>query len=282
VFGSTCANIEDCVRHEPEYAGYASPDAGWAWLIVLTTIAVVLGLFVLAVVLCRRRDRRYYEHYNKRVVDDTLASLDYMEMDRGGENGQAEGLLGAGGRGTPPADVTCSRCSLCTAFLVVLVVVLMVLALLFVPRRPLYSLCRKSIDWSDIFYNLAHGGLAGGVDMHFSVWNGNRFSVHITQATASFYYKKVLIGHAMSGNVTLPAGSIADIMLSAHFFASMSLALEMYTAHYLGTLLLDVMVDLDSDVRLASQPLLHYRTNLTVPDVNVGSGDDSLYCKCKS
>lgn len=276
--------MDECVRSSPEFLGYGAPDPTLAALTVLGFMSLLFCLVCLSVQICRKQDKRYFARYNRKIVDDTLASLDYIELEH---NATPEGD-GAGharqrrGSGAAQPNKCYTYVQYLISFLVISCVVGMSVALAFSPRIPEYSLCHKEVNWGSAFTDLSSGQVQSLIDMQFSVYNGNRFDLHIKEMEATLLYKGQDIGDATGVGYVFKAGSITDITLSTHLHPGISLASEMLAAHYLGILHLDLVMFFDSTVKLAETSLVPIRTNMTVNDLNVAGGDDTKFCKCDS
>lgn len=156
-----------------------------------------------------------------------------------------------------------------------------IIALLMFPHTPEYSLCNRNIQWSTILSNLATKlTLAADVDLQFSIYNPNRFSIHLSHVGAKVLYQEQVVATSHAYNTTLQAGSIVDVIVTANFAPSTFLAYSMLQDHLQSKLMLDVFLDLDSDVLIRDKSVYALNTTFVYHDLDADSAADRQYCKC--
>jgi hypothetical protein len=175
---------------------------------------------------------------------------------------------------------TCIKYFSITAALAILTAV--VLMVMYFPLEPNYSVCENSVEWNSIIKGLGAFSLEADVDMHISLYNPNRISVEIRQGSSlDIIYHKTQVGSAALPHVHLASGSISDLNIVARFNPSTATALQMYSAHLSGSLILDISLDLNTNLKAWSIPAVQVNTSYTT-SVDVDDIDYTYkYCKCQ-
>jgi hypothetical protein len=161
-------------------------------------------------------------------------------------------------------------------------IALLVACLLF-PHMPQYSMCNKQIQWGTILTNMKNFDAAVDVDLQVSVWNPNRFIMNLKKVDARVLYHTDVVGTGSVYDVTFPAGSIDDFIVTVAFSPSITSAANMLRDHLAGQLLLDVLLDIDASVLLGrfAHPLLQLNTSYVIEGIDAEGEASRLYCKCK-
>lgn len=267
--GMNCADLKNCVRAVPEFKGYSAPPSGPAATIVCSALVLLCLLS-----LCMWRiPRKRANGQIRPVIDDSLASRDYLELDTVGSSSMSGPKIGMSrGRKCCYGVISCS---------VVLVLLGVTLGLLFFPRVPAYALCSRNVDWGGLLKGLATGGkVRADMDMQFSIHNPNRFAVEVQSATANFFWKGISIGTGILGPTTFAPGYIVDFTLNTHFSPTISVASQMLTAHYVGALLIDVDMILETSVSFFDTWSYDFQTNQTAANIDVNAEVSRALCRC--
>lgn len=265
--GISCSDLKTCVRSEPQFKGYGDPPPVPAAIIICVAL-----IFILLLCCCAWRARRKKTQV-RAVIDDSLASRDFLELDQMDGTGEVTGAP----KLKPRRKLALGVCLLVTGGAVLIA---MTCALLFFPRVPAYTLCSRSVDWTGILKGLAAGGVNADVDMLFSVHNPNRFQVDVSSASATFYWKGITIGTGALGSTRFPSGSIVDFTLKTRFTPGISTASQMLAAHYVGTLLLDVDLALETSVDFFERWTYDLQTNHTASNIDVSAVVSRELCLC--
>ena len=85
-------------------------------------------------------------------------------------------------------------------------------------------------------------------------------------------------------DVGFHAGSIEDFILTVAFSPSVSSAASMLRDHLRGSLLLDVLFDIDTSVLLSNfaHPLLQLNTTYVFENIDAEGAASREYCKCQN
>lgn len=301
--GMSCEEAESCIREKPMWEGYGTLSPAQNALIVLL-VFVMSGLFVMTVgvvvLACLRRRRTAYLRSAPRELElgsniqgdhmeAPLINLAHQELpaDVEAELEDSLSLLRSVEDGAEPVDT--SKCSIWRilrwTFGVMGFVILGVIlaAVMMFPVAPDYSMCTVSIDWTSIFQGMKNGETRLDVDVHVSVYNPNRFGITIHSGDGILSYQDQDIGRgALNNSMELPAGTIVDQVFLVRFIPGLRIAAELLRKHLLGTLTLDLRMDLDTSISVADQRVYRLNTTFTLPDMDVGGPSSREWCLCRS
>lgn len=317
-YGTKCSDISECMRSTSEYIGYKFPSLENILILLSVGCGIIIICMIVSIFIHYLVRKNYIENDDENEnVDDTYSLLpndNTSTQSPNNNNNQrtsddivhTQANFVKNNRGTINVDITpnkshkqsnnqhsddqlytikrWSRCLFCTKFIlfitILLVTTLCGLGIFFYPQVPQYSLCTKQVQWSTVLYALATGHLKANVDMHFSIYNPNRFALTIHTMTADFSYQKSHVATATLHDVTFTDGSITDFVLPTIFEPSLTTAMSMYKAHQHGAMNLDLVVSLDSSLLVLKKQMAHLATNATVPNIPTDVPNDLRFCKC--
>lgn len=176
----------------------------------------------------------------------------------------------------------------CLVMMCVMVVAVATVCILYYPQTPSYSICNKKVVWTSLFQGLAHDGqLTADLDLHLSLYNPSRFSIELEQIQGDLLYHDKHVATLRSKTssssntpMELPAASITDWVLLAHFAPTAQQAVSMYEDHRAGSLLLDARFELRTQVSLFQRNLYALNTSYVVGKIDAEVPDARTFCKC--
>lgn len=314
VFGCTvgmdCKDSLECMRQEPEYIGTGTVPTGKIVLFIFVSLSV-LALFVSCFYALCYWNQKCREQRNRLITenDDDESSIDLTPFITPTTRLSSSTRHSSGGRDhNEPRTTTISinnagnstiirnnnnngggRCNIwlvrfcrcCCIMTVLAIVVFIILGVYLFPQIPGYSICSNRIEWGSILKALSGGELAANVELHFSVYNPNRFTLNCESISAELQYHQNTIGSGSYGHVIFDSGTITDVIVITKFNPNVMIATAMYKEHLEGKLMIDAKLNFKTTVWLFQQPLLNLNTSYTVNNIAMDSFNTRQYCKCK-
>jgi len=149
------------------------------------------------------------------------------------------------------------------------------------PREPEYSVCSTDIDWNGILEDLINGQVGADVDLQMSLMNPNVFGLDVNSLVTTFYYQGENVGKARLEGVNLEHLAITDFMMNTTFTPSVSAAISMLADYNADKLLFDVVMDIDTGIKVLGHRLFSVQTNYEADGIDPTIPDPLKYCKCK-
>jgi hypothetical protein len=127
---------------------------------------------------------------------------------------------------------------------------------------------------------------AVNVDLLLSVWNPNRFHLVLNRIDCRILYGQDIVGTGSQYNVSFRAGRINDFILTVDFAPSVVSAAHMLADHLKGSLMLDVLFDIDTSILVSdfASPLYRVNTSYVYESIDAEGQaeieEERKYCKC--
>jgi len=149
------------------------------------------------------------------------------------------------------------------------------------PREPEYSVCSTDIDWSPILQGLISGGLSANVSLQMSLKNPNIFGFSLDEFEATFIYQGEVVGTGNLSNLEIAHTAITDFIMNTTFSPSVGTAISMLADYEADTLLLDVDMNIETDVNIWGTKMFTVDGSYEASDVDPVLPDPRQYCLCK-
>lgn len=180
-----------------------------------------------------------------------------------------------------PRCVSILRC--CAVLASVVGVLATVLVLVYYPVVPDYSLCNDKVAWGSLLRGLVTALKAQGTaEFHVAVWNPNRYDLTVKSMLATVFFRGVAVGSASVGeDFELRAGHVNDLTFVARMDTTLSTASSMLAQYLAGSLLVDLNLDLETQVAWFDRTLYAANASFPILGVNVTSGSERHLCRCQ-
>lgn len=270
VYGSTygcaigldCKDAEECVRKTSTWVGYQKPPPRTVVLWIILGLACLVLYFI-----------PYF--YLKQATSQRRSPQSYMLLQEiGPEEEEAE---------EKQKGRKCYKCCLWGLIPYVLLVASGVIfgIILWPTATPLYSACNTKIEWTSALQSLLKPQLAVDVDMHYALYNPNRLSAEVLQGSSiTLLHKGDVVGSGLLPGFTLTGGSVTDVVMVLRLQPGLSHSLQMWAEHQIRSLVVDVHLNLHSDISFQDYSLLRVNTTYIIPKISSTAPQDRQFCKC--
>jgi LEA14-like dessication related protein len=173
---------------------------------------------------------------------------------------------------------TCFRfVSICILTLTLLIAVL---GIVLYPQVPEYSICNKSIRWLSLLEAIITYQMKAELEIQTSIYNPNRIDIKVHKLNLNMRHKGNHVASAVARDITLPAGSVTDVILVASVEPTTEEAIRMSAEYARGELFVDANVSFDTSIALWDRSLISYNASADYNDIDINGGPDRKWCKC--
>jgi hypothetical protein len=171
-------------------------------------------------------------------------------------------------------------CRICYVVTLIGIVGFAVGSIRYFPKVPTYNVCNDNLAWKSIVDNMTSLKAEATVEILVSVLNPNHFSAAVDMGRGTFNHNGVFVGTFDIPPTVVPAMSIIDIRVVAHFTPAKWEALSLSAEYYKGTLAFDI----DAMATFRFPWLFDYSSAAKFNDIHVLVNDPKLLdrhlCAC--